>query len=203
VYVICTGIISLHFLTRKNRSVPLLKYITVSVDYLLVYGMLFEARELILSITSLSMEQYLLFLSISFILINFFSALRIQVQLIFFSTLLGIFLNSLIHFNYGSTTLVIIYTDVFILISGLFNNFISGYIYNSFLINHKLSETLKSLELAHKEISLKNDEIITKNAELEAQNDDLYRQHQEILKQKKQITSSIEFSNRNKACSTR
>ncbi|MBI9068613.1 MAG: serine/threonine-protein phosphatase [Salinivirgaceae bacterium] len=179
----------LHIVTKRDKPKPALKYLTIVMDYLMVFGGFYEGKEIMLSTTDLTIQQYLLFASIFFIIINTTSALRIQWKVIAFATFFGILLNTIIHASNGSSILIIIYTGIFILISGFFNKYLSSFIFQFYVTNYKLSKTLGDLQDAHEEIKSQNDELAT-------QNDYLAKQRDEISEQKKQITSSIEYASR-------
>ncbi len=191
----------LHRITKKDKHKPTLKYLTVVMDYLFIFGGFMEAREILVKITNLSLEQYLLIVTILFIIINTLSALKIQKQVILFSALLGVSLNILIHSWFGSQIVLIFYTSAFILLSGFFNLYVSGFIFQFVLTNHRLNQAMDELKNANEEIKSQNEEIKSQNDELETQNDYLAKQRDEISQkrdeishQKKQITSSIEYA---------
>ncbi len=187
VIVLYFALYKLHLITKKDKPRPALKYITIIVDYLFIFGGFMEAREILVSATNITLEQYVLIVTILFITINTLSALKIQKQVIVFSTLLGITLNVLIHSWFGSQLVLIFYTSAFILLSGFFNLYISGFIFQFLLTNYRLNKTMDELKNANEEIKSQNDE-------LETQNDYLAKQRDEISHQKKQITSSIEYA---------
>ena len=184
----------LHVITKKEKPRPALKYLTIIMDYLIIFGGFFEAREILVQVTDLTLEQYLLVVTILFITINTLSALKIQKQVIMFSAILGVVLNAFIHFQFGSQLVLVFYTSVFIFLSGIFNLYVSGFIFQFVLTNHKLNKTMGELKNANEEVKAQNEEIQTQNDELETQNDYLAKQRDEISHQKKQITSSIEYA---------
>jgi serine phosphatase RsbU (regulator of sigma subunit) len=201
VLIIYFALYKLHRITKKDKPKPALKYITVVVGYLFIFGGFMEAREILVQVTNISLEQYLLVITILFITINTLSALKIQKQVILFSAFLGVSLNVLIHSWFGSQLVLIFYTSAFILLSGFFNLYISGFIFQFLLTNYRLNQTMDELKNANEEIKSQNEEIKSQNDELETQNDYLAKQrdeisHQrdEISNQKKQITSSIEYA---------
>ncbi|RLD75262.1 MAG: hypothetical protein DRJ10_15595 [Bacteroidetes bacterium] len=190
------GLYRLHVVTKKKSYKPLIKYGTIVMDYMMVFGSFYEGREMVLSTTGITLQQSLMLVSMFFLIVNSVSALKVQVHVIIFSTAFGILLNTLLHFNNGSQTVVIVYTDAFILISGFFNKYISKFIFNFFVVNHRLSNTLENLEVANEEIKTQNEEIHSQNDELATQNDYLSKQRDEISYQKHEITSSIEYARR-------
>ena len=188
------GLLKLHKITQKDKPKPLLKYLTVVMDYLFIFGGFMEAKEVLVRVTDLSLEQYLLIVTILFIIINTLSALKVQKQVIIFSALLGIAFNVITHYKFGSSAILIFYTSAFILMSGLFNLYVSGFIFQFVLTNHRLNKTMDDLKQANEEIKAQNEEIQSQNDELETQNDYLAMQRDEISHQKKQITSSIRYA---------
>lgn len=190
------GFYKLHRITQKNKPKPGLKYITVVLDYFIVFGGFMQVEEIMRAATNISMDQFLLFASILFIIINTLSALKVQVPVIMFSTLFGIMINSILHVIYGSNIIIIIYTDIFILITGFFNRYLSQFIFQFFVTHYRLNATLGNLKEANEEIKAQYEEINAKNDELATQNDYLSKQRDEIAQQKKQITSSIAYASR-------
>jgi len=190
------AIYKLHKITKKKSNLPLLKYFTVVIDYMLVFGGFFEAKDLIMTTLHISIEQLLLLITLFYLIVNTLSALRIQKQVIIFSTILGVVLNSVLHFHFGSLPVIIIYSGTFILVSGFFNIYVSRFIFKFYVVNNKLGKTLENLEQANEEILTKNEEINMKNDELVTQNEYLAAQRDKISYQKNQITSSIEYAKR-------
>lgn len=184
----------LHLITKKDRPRPALKYFTIVIDYLIIFGGFFEVHESLQRLTSISLQQFLLVVTILFITINSLAALKIQKRAILFSAALGMSLNVFIHVWFGSHWIIVFYTAAFILLSGIFNLYISRFIFQFIVTNFKLIVTMDQLKDANEEIKNQNEEIKSQNDELEVQNDYLSRQRDEITLQKKQITSSIEYA---------
>lgn len=172
----------LNIAINRKWNIPSLNYITVFCDYLIALALLYGAKKTIIDITEITVQSYLILASIFLITINGFSALRVQFKVILFSTTIGFCINGAIYHLWGGDLTAAIYTGVFIIVSGFFNLFISGFIFRSYFLNHRLSSALNDLEMANHEILLKND--------------DLQKQNDEIARQKKQIVSSIEYARR-------
>ncbi len=172
----------LNIAIKRKWNIPQLTYITVTCDYLIALALIYGAKNTVIDITGIAVQSYLILASIFLIAINGFSALRVQFRVILFSTIAGLCINSAIHKLWGGELVSLIYTGVFMVVSGFFNLFISGFIFRTYFLNHRLSLALNDLEKA-------NAEIILKNEGLQNQND-------QIAKQKKQIVSSIEYARR-------
>lgn len=190
------GLFKLHKLTKCTKPKPYLKYITIVLDYTFVTIMVFEMQHILPDLTRIEPEKLLLMGTMFYMVINTFSALRIQKQVIGISTLLGIALNTFVHSYFGSSSLIMAYTGFFILVTGFFNQFVSKYIFNFFANNYQLSKANVEIKNANEEIQTQNEEIQTQNDELATQNDYLAEQRDQISEQKKHITSSIEYASR-------
>lgn len=182
IILLYVGMIGLNVATKKNKKIPLLKYFTVSADYIVALGIIYEMRIVITGITGIPIQSYLILASIFLITINAFSALRVQFKIIAFSTIVGLCINTAIYHLWGGMLFTAIYTGLFIIISGFLNLFISGFIFRSYFLNHRLTNTLKELEAANSEISSINNYLVEQNNQIE--------------KQRKQIVSSIEYASR-------
>lgn len=182
IILLYVGMIGLNVATKKNKKMPLLKYFTVSVDYLVAIWTIYEIRIVLIGIAGIPIQSYLILASILLITINSLSALRVQLKVIAFSTILGLFINTAIYHLWGGMLFTAIYTGLFITISGFLNLFISGFIFRSYILNYKLTNTLKELESANVEISSINNYLVAQNNQIE--------------KQRKQIVSSIEYASR-------
>ncbi len=179
----------IHRITKKENYKPLLKYLTVILDYIIVLGCFHEGRDIIIQATNITIEQYLLLITTLIIVINIISALRIQLPIIIFSTVLGLIVNYYLLEYYNLKLIILIYSSLLIILSGFFNKYISSFIFRFFVTNYKLGITLNDLKDA-------NNEIVNQNHELEAQNISLAEQRDKIAQQKKNITSSITYASR-------
>lgn len=179
----------IHRVTKAAKPKPHLKYFTILGDYIFITLLILEILDKYNPQKTLPQSQAMMLFAMMFLVVNMFSALRIQRHVIFYSTALGIMIDLIINLKTGSSSLTIAFSILFILISGSFSQFISRFIYNFFAGNHRLKEALTKLTEA-------NEEIKTANDELESKNDFLATQRDQILEQKKQITSSIEYASR-------
>ncbi|MGE0079163.1 MAG: PP2C family protein-serine/threonine phosphatase [Bacteroidales bacterium] len=182
IVIVYAGMIGINVVTKRNKHIPLLKYITVLADYIVAFGVIYEVKNTVIDLIGITEQSYLILASIFLITINSFSALRAQIKVIVFSTIVGLFLNGAIHNLWGGQLFIAIYTGMFIIISGFLNVFISSFIFRSYFLNYRLSSTLKELEKANSEISSINDYLVDQN--------------NQIATQKKQIISSIEYASR-------
>lgn len=184
----------IHQITKSGQNKPYIKYATILLDYLVVFFALFHSHSIICNATGITVNQLALIGTILLILINSTSALRIQYNIIKFSIAVGLITNILMHFMLGSGWGIMLYTSMFIILSGFFNLYVAGFIFQSFIANHRLKDINNSLGDANNEITTQNEEIKTQNDELETQNDYLAQQRDQITHQKQQITSSIEYA---------
>lgn len=182
ILILYAFMVVLNIAINRKWNIHSLNYITVFCDYLIALALLYGAKKTVVDITGITVQNYLVLASIFLITINGFSALRVQFKVILFSTAIGFCINGVIHHLWDGDLTSAIYTGVFIIVSGFFNLFISGFIFRSYFLNHRLSSALGDLEKA-------NNEILLKNEGLQNQND-------QIAKQKKQIVSSIEYARR-------
>lgn len=182
-------LIYIHRITKKDKKRPILKYLTILLDFLIVLGCFYEGRDIIIETTKITIEQYVLLITTLIIITNLFSALRIQLVVIIFSTFIGLLLNYSLLDYYNAKPIVIMYTSMLIALSGFFCQYVSTYINGFFISNLKLENALSDLKNAMKEINSKNIELKDKNKELK-------KQHEEISHQKLQITNSITYASR-------
>lgn len=153
----------LHVFTRKKRHRPFLKYISVTIDLFFIYAIFTEFLDFIMSVTNISQKEFLVFATIMFIFFNGLSALRIRKYVIFYSTVLALILNLILHIQYQSSLIVTIYTSFFILISGFYNLWVSNFIMQSFIANIRLSNAMNDLKQANEEITAQRDQIERQN----------------------------------------
>jgi serine phosphatase RsbU (regulator of sigma subunit) len=141
-------------------------------------------------------KQLVLISAMFYMVINSLSALRTQKKVIAISTLIGLTLNTYVQKTFDSSTVIIFYTNSFILVTGVFNQYISKFIHDFYTTNFSLSKAMDELSHANEEIKTQNEEIISQNDELATQNEYLAKQRDEITYQKQQITSSIQYARR-------
>lgn len=179
----------IHRRTLKDKSKPLLKYFTVIIDYLVVLGCFYEGRDILISVTGITIEQYLLLITTLIIIANIFSVLRLRLGVILFSMSLALLVNYMLLAHYHIQTIIILYTSMIIVLSGFFSWYVSRFIYAFFVSNYKQEQLVAELKYA-------NTEINEQNHELEAQNHRLAQQRDHIQNQNKMITDSIAYASR-------
>ncbi|MDA3891898.1 MAG: SpoIIE family protein phosphatase [Salinivirgaceae bacterium] len=190
------GLFKLHKLTKSEKPKPYLKYITICIDYFFISFAIFEMKHILPEMVGIEVDQIALISAMLYMVINSFSALRIQKKVIAFSTLIGLILNTYIQLTLGSASIIVFYTNGFIIVTGVFNQYISKFIHDFYTTNFKLTEAMDDLSQANEEIKTQNEEINAQNDELATQNDYLAKQRDEITYQKQQITSSIQYASR-------
>lgn len=190
--LIATGIITvtlIHKFSTGKKYYPLLKYIAVTVDILIIfiftYALLFFV-DYELPVTN---REILILTTVIFIFFNSLNTLRGSSNIVIYSTLLILLCNTFLFLTVGGMNTVIYYCTFFIIILGAFNLWTTRKIILSFINNKKLQLAYEDIKLANEEISAQRDEITT-------QRDHIEEQHNIVLKQQKQITDSIKYAQR-------
>lgn len=179
----------IHYTTKKHSNKPWLKYFTLILDFLIVFLCYFAGKDALISATNIKIEEYLLLITTLIIIINIISAFRVQLSVIILSTFFSLISNLIILDHHNTHYIIIVYTTLIIILSGFFTIYVSRFIFNFFVANHKLSSALDELKEAH-------NEIIDQNHELEVQNKHLAEQRDQITLQKRNITNSINYASK-------
>ncbi len=155
-------VFTIHQVIKRNKYKPFLKYVTVTLDISLVFIINVFFRDYIIDV-NINTKEFMYAASILLILFNLLSALRIRKYVIYYSTILAIFWNLILHINGESELKVILFTSFAILISGFYNLWISNFILQSFVANNRLSNAMNEIKQANEEITAQRDQIERQN----------------------------------------
>ena len=177
------SIILIHFISKKNKYQPWLKFYTVTFDlsFTFLFGYIFlVVFDLPLPVSPLS---FVLIITIIFLFFNMLSVLRSTKAIVIYSGIFSLIVNTIIfQFAEAPSLMPFFYTSSFIIGFTLFNLWVSKHIIDFLIVNKKLNIAYSDLEQANEEIT--------------AQRDEIFNQKQKIEKYSKNITDSIKYAKR-------
>ncbi len=174
-------IIVLNIITKGKRYRNWIKYLTVSLDLMLVFLIALPvilASDPAIPLTKL---EFTLIISLIFIMLNAISVLRLSRAIIGFSSIITLTLNSILYIVQGEFLMTGIYSLLVILILSIFNGWVTNFILEYFYTNRKLSEAYDDLQQAHQKIQQKNEEITKKSEQIETQVNSLEDVHKDLM----------------------
>jgi len=188
--VAISGVFSILFIfyfTKKGKKYNgIIKYISVTLDLFITFVFAFGVLFWMEFPLPISKETFAVLVTIIFMFFNILSVLRTDKNIVIYSSLLTLLLNTIMFLGFyfvlgKNINMLIGYTSFFIILLSVFNLWVSEQILKSFIAN-------KGLENANIEISDKNIKIEQKNEELNQLVEEISSQRDEIEAQRNTVT---------------
>ncbi|MFP4620002.1 MAG: PP2C family protein-serine/threonine phosphatase [Bacteroidales bacterium] len=174
-------IIILHKKTKSDQYHEWIKYLTVSLDLLIVFLIVLpvvNSSNPVLPVTKL---EFTLTASLFLAIINSVSVLRLSRAIIGYSALITMLLNATLYLVQDEFIMIGLLTTLFLLFFSIFNGWATDFILQYFSNSRKLSEAYEHLQVAHQKIQQKNEEITKKSEQIENQVGSLEEVHKDLM----------------------
>ena len=180
-FILLPFVLFLHFKTKSRRFHKWIKYLTSSLDLILVFLL---ALPVILSknpVVPFTKLEFTLLISFVFAILNSIGVLRFSRELNGYNTIVAVLLNAGLYIIQDELIMAGIYTSAFLIVLAIFNQWVTNFILEYFSTNRKLSDAYEELQDAHHKIQQKNEEITKKREQIETQVNSLEDAHKDLM----------------------
>ncbi len=143
-----------------------MKYMSIFFDFSIFFVGSFFFVDEIKKMLPVDISQLGIFVTIVFIFFNMLSALRSSKKAIYFSTIVSFIFNLAILYQMDMHVFILVYTSIFIAISGILSLWVSDHIIENVLNNLALRKANFSIEQKNEELQSQKDKIDQSNTRI-------------------------------------